>query len=490
MIVKIGGNEMGGFATPGAIMTPDMFIHIGLFEVLFLLALGFFGGMLSGFIGSGGAFVLTPGMMSLGAPGDIAVASNMCHKFPKAMVGAYRRYKIGHLDPKLAIVMIISAVIGVQAGIKVRMIILEALGPSGTDLYTTLAFLIVLPTVGGLCLRDVIKARREGIRDVEPKLPEKLEKKIKIPPIIHFKIAGRRQSLWLTILPGFGTGFLAATIAVGGFIGVPSMIYIIGAPSFVASGTELGIAFAMGSTGSFSFAYFMGAIDFRMTVLILAGSLFGVQIGAVGTTYVRPYFVKLAMGVVMMLVSLSRACALPGILLDLGWISMDESLVRIFDALILPIMAVAFLSVTPIVLIPMMSVRSKLAQARVLGLAVDGRFVDRRDVLPKAVVFGILSLLNYYLLFRDPEWWPQFITYIPHADPLIGVLLTFAVIGLAIYWSFIYGSFAYTILNIVRITALKKEVAEVIAEEGMEGLEKWIDSVGKKIAGKREWPLW
>jgi len=78
----------GAFAQGGSAMTPDMFIHIGIYEALFLLALGFFGGMLSGFIGSGGAFVLTPGMMSIGVPGPIAVASNMAHKFPKAMIGA------------------------------------------------------------------------------------------------------------------------------------------------------------------------------------------------------------------------------------------------------------------------------------------------------------------------------------------------------------------------------------------------------------------
>ena len=37
---------------------------------------------MSGFIGSGGAFVLTPAMMNLGVTAIVAVASNMCHKFP------------------------------------------------------------------------------------------------------------------------------------------------------------------------------------------------------------------------------------------------------------------------------------------------------------------------------------------------------------------------------------------------------------------------
>jgi uncharacterized membrane protein YfcA len=465
---------------PDVTITPDMFIHIGPFEAIFLLALGFFGGMLSGFIGSGGAFVLTPGMMSIGTPGAVAVASNMCHKFPKAMIGAWRRYKIGHLDPKLAIIMAVSAIAGVQIGIQVQKMIAEALGPVGTSLYVSIAFLIVLPTVAAICLRDAIKAKRSGLEDTEPRLAMKLEKTFRVPPMINFKVAGRTQSLWLTIPTGFATGFLAATIAVGGFVGVPSMIYIIGAPSFVASGTELGIAFVMGSTGTFTWVYLLGAVDFRLTALILAASLIGVQIGAVGTTYVRPYFVKLAMAVVMILVTISRACAVPGYLADLGWISLDPGLRELLDSLVLPIMTIAFLSVTPVVLIPMIKVRRKLAKAGVLteALAITGQ---KKGVIPKTIVFGAISCINYYLLFRDPNAWPEFVTSIPHADPITRIALSLAVIGLAIYWSIIHGTFAHGVLDLIKITSLKKEVAEVLSKEGMEGLDRWISTVRSRV---------
>ena len=52
------------------------FIDLNLAYIAFLVIVGFIGGLVSGFIGSGGAFVLTPGMMSLGVPGTVAVASN------------------------------------------------------------------------------------------------------------------------------------------------------------------------------------------------------------------------------------------------------------------------------------------------------------------------------------------------------------------------------------------------------------------------------
>ena len=74
---------------------------------------GFIGGLVSGFIGSGGAFVLTPAMMSMGVPDIIAVASNICHKFPKALVGAIKRAKYGQVDVKLGLVVGLSAEAGV-----------------------------------------------------------------------------------------------------------------------------------------------------------------------------------------------------------------------------------------------------------------------------------------------------------------------------------------------------------------------------------------
>jgi uncharacterized membrane protein YfcA len=394
------------------------------------------------------------------------------------MVGAWRRYKLGQLDVKLALLMGLSSIAGVQVGIRVQYMIAKALGPAGTNLYVSTAFLIVLPTVAAICLKDAIRARKYGIADTEPKFAMKLEKKFRIPPLIHFKVAGRTQSLWLTIPTGFGTGFLAATIAVGGFIGVPSMIYIIGAPSFVASASELGIAFIMGATGTFTWVYLLGAVDFRLTTLILAASLIGVQMGAVGTTYTRPYYVKLAMAVVMILVTISRACAVPGYLVELEWIQLDESVVEFLNSLVLPIMVIAFLSVTPIVMIPMLKVRSKLSKAGVLDKAIELHHVGNRGKLYlKTVIFGTWTLANYYMLFRDPSLWPKLITQVPHMDITMKIACSIGVVLLAIYWSIIHGTFAHCVLDLIKISSLKKDVSKAIMEEGMEGLEKWIAQV-------------
>src|SRR3974377_1694031 len=225
------------------------FIDLSLYSVIFLFVFVFLGGLVSGFIGSGGAFVLTPGMMTLGASGAVAVASNMCHKFPKALVGAYKRYKYGQVDLKLGLYMAATASIGVLLGIKVQEAILAAWGEAGSNLYISVAFVIVLVVVGGYVFKDAMTLKKSGGEGQVNKLAQKLQS-INLPPMIHFKTANIRISLWFTIPVGFMTGMLAATIAVGGFIGVPGMMYMLGVSALVSSATELVIAFIMGFTGS------------------------------------------------------------------------------------------------------------------------------------------------------------------------------------------------------------------------------------------------
>jgi hypothetical protein len=122
-----------------------------------------------------------------------------------------------------------------------------------------------------------------------------------------------------TIPLGFATGMMAATIAVGGFVGVPAMIYVLGAPSLMASATELVIAFVMGLGGSLKYAMH-GMVDIRLAMIILAGSLFGIQLGAIGTTYVKPFMIKVVMGVIMVIVLFSRGLMVPVYLAQLGLI--------------------------------------------------------------------------------------------------------------------------------------------------------------------------
>ena len=315
------------------------FIDLTWINIGFLFVVGFVGGLVSGFIGSGGAFVLTPAMMSLGVPAAVAVASNMCHKFPKAMVGAYKRFKYGQVDLKLGLVMAASATVGVQAGIKIQEMILEKWGEAGSNLYVSLSFVAVLVIVGGYVFYDAWNTSKSSAGDQVSSLALRLQK-INLPPMIHFKTANLTISLWFTVPVGFATGLLAATIAVGGFVGVPGMIYVVGASGLISSATELVIAFIMGFGGSVKWAIH-GMVDIRLTLIILAGSLLGVQLGAIGTTYVKEHMIKVVMGTIMIIVAVSRALAVPKYLEELGLVSLAKSTISILDLASFVIMCAA-----------------------------------------------------------------------------------------------------------------------------------------------------
>jgi uncharacterized protein len=297
------------------------FIDLNATTVALLFVIGFIGGLVSGFIGSGGAFILTPAMMSLGAPAIVAVASNMAHKFPKALVGAIKRAKYGQVDVKLGIIMGLFAEAGVFVGKEIMTGIRSRFGDTGSDLYVSIVFVIVLGTVGAFVLRDGMRSLR-GEHLVTASTPRlaKWVQSIHIPgTMMRFSsLHGASVSLLFVAPLGFATGMLAASIAVGGFIGVPAMIYVLGVPALMATATELVVAFVMGMGGSLLYAW-EGFVDIRLSMIILAGSLFGIQLGAIGTTYVRDHTVKFVMGMIMLIVLLSRLFKLPVYFSDLGW---------------------------------------------------------------------------------------------------------------------------------------------------------------------------
>jgi uncharacterized protein len=309
------------------------FIDLNFANVVFLLAVGFIGGLVSGFIGSGGAFVLTPAMMSMGVPGIVAVASNICHKFPKALAGAITRAKYGQVDVKLGLVVGVSAEAGVVVGARVQEQIAKSFGGAGSNLYVSSAFVLVLGIVGTYVLIDAWRSRRpqEARNEEKPGGLALWVQSVNIPgTMVYFRGAKARISFLFTLPLGFATGFLAATIAVGGFIGVPGMIYVLGVPAVMASATELVIAFVMGLGGTIKYAW-IGLVDIRLALVILAGSLFGVQLGAIATTYVKPYMIKLVMGVIMIFVLFSRALMLPLYISQLGLIApLSEAVSSVF----------------------------------------------------------------------------------------------------------------------------------------------------------------
>ena len=292
----------------------DLFIHITAASALQVIVLGFIGGVLSGFIGSGGAFFMTPGLMNLGVQGVIAVGSNITHKFGKALVGSRKHGELGHVDKKLGIFMLITALIGIRLAVWISTSLFgisDTHGDKGAaaNLYISAVFVIILTGVAISIMVDVLKSRSAADAGPSKRITDYLSK-LRLFPMVHFPVADVSVSLWALLLVGLFTGYLAGTIGVGGFVGVPAMIYVFGIPTAVAAGTELFLAMFMGAFGAINYA-FEGFVDIRLVVLLYLGSLLGIFIGTYGTKVVNESVIRLVTGIIILLCVVSRAIAIP-----------------------------------------------------------------------------------------------------------------------------------------------------------------------------------
>ena len=93
-----------------------------------------------------------------------------------------------------------------------------------------------------------------------------------------------------------------------------------------------------------------GMVDIRLVLIILAGSLLGVQLGAIGTTYVKEHMIKTVMGVIMLIVAVSRALAIPEYLGELGLVSLSPSAISLMKNLSFIIMCLALVIGAAIIL--------------------------------------------------------------------------------------------------------------------------------------------
>lgn len=314
----------------------SQFIQLDLAGALQVVLLGFIGGVLSGFIGSGGAFFMTPGMMNLGVPGVIAVGSNITHKFGKAMVGSKKHGEYGNVDKRLAIYMVATAFIGIRLAVWINSVLFKmggdghggGDGSAASNLYISMVFILILTVVAISILRDALSAR-EGEGGPSMKIVN-LISKFNLPPYIYFKVADVRVSLWIVLIAGLATGYLAGTIGVGGFIGVPAMIYLFGVPTAVAAGSELYLAMFMGGWGALNYA-FQGFVDIRLTMLLYLGSLIGIYIGAYGVKVVKEVVIRVITGLIILLCVISRAIAVPIYLRELELIRINAGWDQYFN---------------------------------------------------------------------------------------------------------------------------------------------------------------
>ncbi len=308
------------------------------------ILVGLCAGLITGCIGAGGGFIITPALMSAGVKGILAVGTDLFHIFAKAIMGTAIHRKLGNVSVGLAVAFLVGSGIGVTGGGFINRALYEY-NPVVSDAFISVVYVVLLGFLGFYSLADFLTLRKaeagvgahvgesvhgEEVATGKVGLPAKLQSST-IPPLITFDEdlvpGGKKIPALFVAVCGAIVGLMAAIMGVGGgFITFPIFVYVLGVSSFTTVGTDiLQIIFTAGYASIAQYAVY-GFIFYTLAMGMLLGSLIGVQIGALTTKVVKGIYIRGFYATAILSGFANRFFALPEKLNQMEVIRISDSL--------------------------------------------------------------------------------------------------------------------------------------------------------------------
>lgn len=301
---EVQSYEVLAIATGLAGMGPELYLPIAgqSVDVAVLVIAGAAVGFLSGLFGVGGGFLITPLLMFLGIPPDVAIASGASQAAATSASSAMSHWGLGNVDLQLGLTLLVSGVAGSAIGV----VFAQALRSVGQfELAVSLSYVILLCTIGSFMLietvaafRSVSAARKAPMLGNPPPPWARA-----LPWKVRFPRSRLRISILLPVGIGLFVGFLSALMGVGGgFVLVPALVYIVRLRTSLAIGTS---AFQIVFVSAFTTimqAVSSHSLDLLLSMVLVIGGVIGSHFGtraggAIKGEQLRFLFALLILGV-------------------------------------------------------------------------------------------------------------------------------------------------------------------------------------------------
>ena len=300
---------------------------------------GLAAGLITGCIGAGGGFIITPALMAAGVKGILAVGTDLFHIFAKAIMGTAVHKKLGNVSTKLAIAFLVGSGGGTIIGGWINKTLYDT-DPLLSEMFISSIYAVLLGFLGFYALFDFLSASKKGEtgsgHDAHggssgtTGLATAIQG-VKLAPMITFDEdfvpGGKQISGWIVAAGGVVVGILAAIMGVGGgFITFPMFVYIFGVSSMTTVGTDiLQIIFTAGFAAVGQYAIY-GYVFYTLAMGMLIGSLFGIQIGALTTKVVKGIHIRGFYAISIIAGFINRISVLPKKMVELEMINLDMGL--------------------------------------------------------------------------------------------------------------------------------------------------------------------
>ena len=284
-------------------------------SALGLLVLGLLIGVVSGFFGVGGGFLLTPLLNALfGIPFPLAVGSSLAQMAGTAVSGLIRHRGLGNVDYRLGLIMAAAAVLGLLPGVA-AITLLKAWGELDlwgsrvlvSDLVVSLAYIPLLVGIA-LWMWSETGSAGGGVADAGGRhwVLLRWARGVRLGPSMSVPGSGVGSvSVWVPLGAGVLVGFVSGFFGVGGgLLLLPVLVYVLGVATAAAVATSLFQVLVVSAAGAVLHGL-KGNVDLVLVVWVLAGGVVGAQVGASLTRYasgarIRRYFSYLTLAAALL----------------------------------------------------------------------------------------------------------------------------------------------------------------------------------------------
>lgn len=288
-------------------MTLDLYLPIARHsaDICLLLGLGAVVGSISGLFGVGGGFLMTPLLIMAGIPPTVAAASDSNQIIAAATSGGYAHYRMGHVDLKMGVFLLLGNLAGGTLGVEIIKI-LRGLGEAGFIIKIT--YVVLLSIVGSFMLAESIRSLRKRVRVAEMEeepvaTPLYMRLGQALPWQMHFEKADVTLSLLLPLALGGFVGILAGIMGLGGgFIMVPLMFYLLHMPMHLVVGTNLFQEAFLCANVTFMQVVTNHVVDLMLALTLAVGSGLGAQFGSRFSRRVRGEQLRFLLAVIILMV--------------------------------------------------------------------------------------------------------------------------------------------------------------------------------------------
>jgi uncharacterized membrane protein YfcA len=276
-------------------------------NVFLVFAMGLAVGFISGMFGIGGGFLMTPLLIFLGVSPAVCVATVSSHIAASSFSGALLYWRRRGIDLALALMLLAGGLIGTVTGVWL-FTLLRAIGQ--LDLVISLSYVILLSSVGATMIFESIRAviRLQQGERINARRPGSHTWLHGLPIKVRFK----QSRLYVSVIPiwiiGGTIGFLGAIMGIGGgFILVPSLIYLVRVPTNVVIGTSMVLTLVTMASATVLHATTNHLVDAVLALILMVGGVIGAQFGAQAGQRMRSERLRLLLGLLVFAVGLRFA---------------------------------------------------------------------------------------------------------------------------------------------------------------------------------------